>query len=75
MIQEQTAVQELEEEFGNGDETEKGKCVKGENLKEVRMEIIDYLERQEDIKGNKIINTIGDKKDFRAGENGENIFI
>lgn len=62
------------EEFGIGDETEKGNCVKGENLEEVRLEIIDFLEGQVDIKDNRIINTIGDKKNFRAGANGENVF-
>lgn len=62
------------EEFGIGEETEKGKCMKGKNLEEIRSEIIDFLERQVDIKDNKIKNTIGDKKDFRAGENGENVF-
>lgn len=61
------------EKFGIGDE-EKGKCVKGKNLEEVRLGIIGFLEGQENIKGNKIINTIGDKKDFRAGANGENVF-
>ncbi len=62
------------EEYGDGEDTERGKCVGKDNKLEVRQNIINFLENQKDSQGNAIINTVGEETDFGAGENGENVF-
>lgn len=56
------------EMYGEGEETERGRCVVSQN-DDVRENIIDFMEAQVDSQGNEIINVIGDYRSFRAGNN------
>ncbi len=60
--------------YGDGEDTDKGKCVGKDNPMEVRENIINFLESQTDTQGNKIENTIGEGTYFRAGSGGKNVF-
>ena len=60
--------------YGDGENTDRGKCVGSNNKLEVRENIIEFLEQHDDNEGNEIINTVGEAVDFRSGKNGKNVF-
>ncbi|MCM1425653.1 MAG: DUF4280 domain-containing protein [Eubacterium sp.] len=62
------------EEYGDGEETERGKCVGDEKTMEVKENIVNFLESQEDIKGDLIINTLNNETFFGAGGENKNDF-
>ena len=60
------------DEYGNGEYTERGRCVEVNN-NSVRENIIEFMEKQVDNQGNEIKNNIGDYRSFRRLLNNKSV--